>query len=152
MTDAGVLYETRTNRDLFTQGLLDEIDDIVQPLCALDEPTRAAIIALVGAAQLVTAYERSLNQPSDSIGQEFDRILGDVHSEGARLLKGLRTAGLAETVAFAWTMARVRADVMPDREADAMAARAAAADVACALGQLDALMQVFRRLRLPRQA
>lgn len=152
MTDAGVLHETRTNRDLFTQVLLNEVDDIVRPLCALDERTRAAIIALVGAAQLVTAYERSLNQPKDSIGKDFDRILGDIHPEGARLLNGLRTAGLAETVAYAWTMAGVRADVMPNREADQMAARAAAADVACALGQLDALMDVFRRLRLARHA
>ena len=152
MTEGGLLHETRANRDLFATVLLNEIDNIVQPLRTLEEPIRAAIIALVGAAQLVTSYERSLNQPNDGIGKDFDRILGDIHPEGARLLTGLRTVGLAEAVAYAWTMAGTRGAAMRDREGDQMAARAAAAEVSCALSQLDALTEVFRQLRLPRRS
>jgi len=147
MTDQTVLQETRANRDLFARVLISEIDAIVTPLASLDERTRASILALVGAAQLITAYERSLNYPNDGIGQDFDGILKDLHPEGARLLAGLRTAGLAESVAYAWTMAVCRSE--HSEECEAKAARAAAAEVACAMSHLDALMDILRRLQLP---
>ena len=147
MTDQSLLQETRTNRDLVARVLLAEIQAIITPLARLDERSRAAIIALVGAAQLITAYERSLNFPNDHVGEEFDAALRRLHPEGARLLAGLRTVGHAESVAYAWTLAMGRLEKTD--ESDAKAARAAAAEVACAMSHLDALMEVLRRLGLP---
>lgn len=147
MFEQTVLEETRANRDLFARVLLTEVETIVEPLMRLDERTRASIIVLVGAAQLITAYERSLNHPSDSIGEDFDAILAAVHEEGARMLGGLRTAGLAESIAYAWTLARCR--IQGGEDAELRAARAAAAEVACAMSHLDALMDLLRQLELP---
>jgi hypothetical protein len=147
MPDDAVLNETRANRDLFARVLLTEVETIIEPLRHLDERTRASILVLVGAAQLVTAYERSLNFPNDSIGEGFDTILGSLHEEGAKMLSGLRTAGLAESLAYAWTLARSRAE--QGEEAETKAARAAAAEIACAMSHLDALMDVLRYLGLP---
>src|SRR5688500_10488138 len=105
MGDQPFLQETRANRDLFARVLLDEVDTVLEPLLHLDERVRASIIVLVGAAQLITAYERSLNQPSDTIGEDFDAMLTSRHEEGAQRLSALRTAGLAESIAYAWTLA-----------------------------------------------
>ena len=63
---------------------------------------------------------------------------------------GMRTVGLAETVAYAWTMVRSRGEGPLDRETGRCRHSAAAAEIACALNQLDALTEVFRQLRLPR--
>jgi hypothetical protein len=146
MTDHAVLQETQANRELFTRVLIGEIDAVVEPLLRLDERSRASIIALVGAAQLITAYERSVSYAGDSVGNEFDVIMFGLHPEGAALLAGLRTSGFAESIAYGWTLSLCRARV--DDGAD-NAAHAAAAEVACALTHLDALMDVLRRLRLP---
>ena len=146
MTDHAILQETQTNRELFTRVLIGEIDAVVEPLLRLDERSRASIIALVGAAQLITAYERSISYAGDSVGNDFDVIMYGLHPEGAALLAGLRTAGFAESVAFGWTLALSRGG--HDESAN-NAAHTAAAEVACALTHLDALMDVLRRLRLP---
>jgi hypothetical protein len=146
MTDHAVLQETQANRELFTRVLIGEIDAVVEPLLRLDERSRASIIALVGAAQLITAYERSVSYAGDSVGNEFDVIMFGLHPEGAALLAGLRTSGFAESIAYGWTLSLCRAS--HDDGAD-NAAHAAAAEVACALTHLDALMDVLRRLRLP---
>jgi hypothetical protein len=146
MTDHAILQETQANRELFRRVLVGEIDAVVEPLLRLDERSRASIIALVGAAQLITAHERSTTCPSDSVGNDFDVIMYGLHPEGAALLAGLRTAGFAESVAYGWTLTLCRS--RQDQGADD-AAHAAAAEVACALTHLDALMDVLRRLRLP---
>ena len=146
MTDHAILLETQANRELFRRVLIGEIDAVVEPLLRLDERSRASIIALIGAAQLVTAYERSLTSSRDSIGNDFDVIMFDLHQEGAALLAGLRTAGFAESIAYGWTLALCRSS---DDESANDAAHSAAAEVACALTHLDALMDVLRRLRLP---
>ena len=147
MSDHSIVQEARANRDLVARVLMSEVDGVVAPLLRLDERARASIIALVGAAQLITAYERSLNHWGDRIGDDFDAILYSLHPDGAALLAGLRTTGLAESVAYGWTLALCRSE--KGDEGDATAARAAAAEVACAMGHLDALMDVLRRLRLP---
>jgi hypothetical protein len=146
MTDQAILQETQANRELFARVLIGEIDAVVEPLLRLDERSRASIIALVGAAQLITAYERSVTHPGDSVGNDFDAIMYALHPEGAALLAGLRTAGFAESVAYGWTLALCRSG---NDESANDAAHAAAAEVACALSHLDALMDVLRRLRLP---
>lgn len=146
MTDHAILQETQANRELFRRVLIGEIDRVVEPLLRLDERSRASIIALIGAAQLITAYERSIACASDSVGNAFDIIMFGLHPEGAALLAGLRTAGFAESIAYGWTLALRRSS--HDDSAD-NAAHAAAAEVACALTHLDALMDVLRRLRLP---
>jgi hypothetical protein len=147
MIDDAVLQETRASRDLFGQVLIGQIDAVVAPLLRLDERSRASIVALVGAAQLVTAYERSLTNPAHPLGVEFDAILAGLHPDGAALLAGLRTAGLVESVAYAWTVALCRGGDGDDDEGQA--ARAAAADAACAMSHLDGLMDMLRQLRLP---
>ena len=147
MSDYTVLQETLANRDLFARVLISEMDAVVAPLLRLDERSRASIIALIGAAQLITAYERSLQHTGDSLGEDFDAILYGLHPDGAALLAGLRTAGMAESVAYGWTLALCRAD--DDDEGTSRATRAAAAEVACAMSHLDALLEVLRRLRLP---
>jgi hypothetical protein len=147
MSDFAVLQETRANRDLFARVLIGEIDAVVAPLLRLDERTRASIIALVGAAQLITAYERSVHHPHEAVGNDFDAILYGLHPDGAALLAGLRTTGLAESVAYGWTLALCRGE--RDNEGTSRAARAAAAEVACAMSHLDALLDVLKRLRLP---
>jgi hypothetical protein len=147
MNDYAVLQETMANRDLFGRVLLGEIDAVVAPLLRLDERTRASIIALVGAAQLITAYERSAHQPHETVGTDFDAILYGLHPDGAALLAGLRTTGLAESVAYGWTLA-LRGGHGDDGGAW-RATRAAAAEVACAMSHLDALLDVLKRLRLP---
>lgn len=146
MTDHGILHETQANRELFRRVLIGEIDAVVEPLLRLDERSRASIIALVGAAQLITAYERSITCAGDSVGSDFDVIMFGLHPEGAALLAGLRTAGFAESIAYGWTLALCRGG---HDESDNNAAHAAAAEAACALTHLDALMDVLRRLRLP---
>ena len=147
MNDYAVMQETMANRDLFARVLIREIDAVVAPLLRLDERSRASILALVGAAQLITAYERSLQGTGDSVGEDFDAILYGLHPDGAALLAGLRTAGLAESVAHGWTLALCRSE--HGDEGASRAARAAAAEVACAMSHLDALLDVLRRLRLP---
>jgi hypothetical protein len=147
MIDHSILRETQANRDLVARVLMNEIDGVVAPLLRLDERARASIIALVGAAQLITACERSLNHWGDRVGDDFDAILYSLHPDGAALLAGLRTTGLAESVAYGWTLALRRSE--KNEEGEDKAVRAAAAEVACAMGHLDALMEVFRRLRLP---
>ena len=147
MTDNAVLQETRANRDLFARVLISEIDGVVAPLLRLDERARASIIALVGAAQLVTAYERSVSNAGDRVGDDFDAILYSLHPDGASLLAGLRTTGVAESVAYGWTLALCRSE--ENDQGEAKATRAAAAEVAFAMSHLDALMEVLRRLRLP---
>ena len=142
-----LLQETRTNRDLFARVLVSEVETLADSLRHLDERSRASIIVLVGAAQLITAYERSLNSPSDSIGEDFDAILEMIHPDGARMLSGLRTAGLAESIVYAWTLARCR--VAPDEQSEEKAARAATAEVASAMAHVDALMDLLRHLGLP---
>jgi hypothetical protein len=146
MTDHAILQETQANRELFRRVLIGEIDSVIEPLLRLDERSRAAIIALVGAAQLITAYERSISSSRDSVANEFDVIMYTLHPEGAALLAGLRTAGFAESVAYGWTLALCRSG-HDERANDA--AHAAAAEVAYALTHLDGLMDVLRRLRLP---
>ena len=146
MTDNAVRQETVVSRDLFARVLLSEIDAVVAPLLRLDERARASIIALVGAAQLITVYERSLHHSAGSIGNDFDAILYGLHPDGAALLAGLRTTGLAESVAYGWTLALCRSEGDDD---GSTAARAAAAEVACAMSHLDALLEVLRHLRLP---
>jgi hypothetical protein len=146
MSDHAILQETQTNRELFRRVLIGEIDAVVEPLLRLDERARASIIALIGAAQLITAYERSVTSSRDSVGNDFDVIMFGLHPEGAALLAGLRTAGFAESIAYGWTLALCRSG--HDESAND-AAHAAAAEVACALTHLDALMDVLRRLRLP---
>lgn len=118
-----------------------------EPLRRLDERARAAIIVLVGAAQLITAYERSLNHPDDGIGEDFDAVLASIHEDGARMIAGLRTAGLAESIAYAWTLARCR--VAPDEQSVNKATLAATAEVTSSVAQLDALMDLLRHLGLP---
>lgn len=147
MNDHAVLQETLANRDLFARVLISEIDAVVAPLLRLDERARASIIALVGAAQLITVDERSRRHPAGTIGNDFDAILYGLHPDGAALLAGLRTTGLAESVAYGWTLALCRSE--RDDEGASTAARAAAAEVACAMSHLDALLEVLRRLRLP---
>lgn len=147
MNDSAVLQETMANRDLFARVLIGEIDAVVAPLLRLDERTRASIIALVGAAQLITAYERSAHHPHATVGNDFDAILYGLHPDGAALLAGLRTTGLAESVAYGWTLALCRGD--REDEGVSRATRAAAAEVACAMSHLDALLDVLKRLRLP---
>ena len=110
MIDHAVLQDTRANRDLFARVLISEIDGVVAPLLRLDERARASIIALVGAAQLITAYQRSLNNAGDTVGDDFDAILYSLHPDGAALLAGLRTTGLAESVAYGWTLALCRSE------------------------------------------
>ena len=146
MTDHAILQETHTNRELFRRVLIGEIDAVIEPLLRLDERSRASIIALVGAAQLITAYERSITCSGDSLGNDFDVIMFGLHPEGAALLAGLRTEGFAESVAYGWTLSLCRRG--HDESAND-AAHLAAAEVACALTHLDALMDVLRRLRLP---
>jgi hypothetical protein len=147
MSDYAVLQETMANRDLFGRVLIGEIDAVVAPLLRLDERTRASIIALVGAAQLITAYERSAHQAHETVGNDFDAILYGLHPDGAALLAGLRTTGLAESVAYGWTLALCRGD--RDDDGASSAARAAAAEVGCAMSHLDALLDVLKRLQLP---
>ena len=147
MIDRSILQETQANRDLFARVLIDEIDGVVAPLLRLDERARASIIALVGAAQLITAYERSRTHSADRVGDDFDAILYSLHPDGAALLAGLRTTGLAESVAYGWTLALCRNE--QDDEGEARATHRAAAEVACAMSHLDALMDVLKRLRLP---
>ncbi len=147
MNDHAVLQETSANRELFARVLIGEIDAVIEPLLHLDERSRASIIGLVGAAQLVTAYERSLSNAGDSVGNDFDVILYGLHPEGAALLAGLRTPGFAESIAYGWTLALCRS-ISTDGSAHS-AAHTAAAEVACAMSHLDALMDVLRRLRLP---
>jgi hypothetical protein len=144
-TGEAVLDETRVHRDLFARVLLSEVERIAEPLRELDERQRAAIIVLVGAAQLVTAYERSLHHPDGDIGRDFDAILSRLHAAGARLLGGLRPAGLADSVAYAWTLARC---AQQDEDTGNRAARAAAAEIVCAMSHLDGFMEAVRRLRL----
>jgi hypothetical protein len=146
MIDRSILQETQANRDLFARVLIDEIDGIVAPLLRLDERARASIIALVGAAQLITAYQRS-QRSADGVGDDFDAILYSLHPDGAALLAGLRTTGLAESVAYGWTLALQRNEHSDEGEAGAT--HRAAAEVACAMSHLDALMDVLKRLRLP---
>jgi hypothetical protein len=147
MNEHAVLRETPANRELFARVLIGEIDAVVEPLLHLDERSRASIVALVGAAQLVTAYEHSLTHAGDSIGNDFDLVLYGLHPEGAALLAGLRTSGFAESVAYGWTLA-LRRSISTDGSTHS-AAHTAAAEVACAMNHLDALMDVLRRLRLP---
>jgi hypothetical protein len=147
MNDYAVLQETMANRDLFARVLIGEIDAVVAPLLRLDERTRASIVALVGAAQLITAYERSAHHQHETVGTDFDAILYGLHPDGAALLAGLRTTGLAESVAYGWTLALCRGE--RDDESGSRAMRAAAAEVASAMSHLDALLDVLKRLRLP---
>jgi hypothetical protein len=147
MTDQTLLQETHANRELFADVLLAEMDAVAIPLLRLDDGTRAAIVALVGAAQLVTAYERSMNAPGGRLGRHFDALLDTIHPEAADLIAGLRTSGVAESIAYTWMLALNR--VEPSAETGAKATRAAAAEMACALNNLDTLMDAFRRLRLP---
>jgi hypothetical protein len=147
MIDGSILQETQANRDLFTRVLIDEIDGVVAPLLRLDERARASIIALVGAAQLITAYQRLHANRADNVGDDFDAILYSLHPDGAALLAGLRTTGLAESVAYGWTLALHRNEQSDEDEAGAT--HRAAAEVACAMSHLDALMDVLKSLRLP---
>jgi hypothetical protein len=146
MTDHAILQETQADRELFARVLIGEIDAVVEPLLRLDERTRASIIALVGAAQLITASERSVTDRGDSVANEFDIIMYGLHPEGAALLAGLRTSGFAESIAYGWTLGLSRG---PGDEGTNNAVQTAAVEVACALSHLDALMEVLRRLRLP---
>jgi hypothetical protein len=147
MNDSAVLQETVANRDLFARVLISEIHAVVAPLLRLDERSRASIIALIGAAQLITAYEGSVHHPADTVGDDFDAILYGLHPDGAALLAGLRTTGLVESVAYGWTLALCRSG--QDDGGATTAVRAAAAEVACAMNHLDALLDVLKRLRLP---
>jgi hypothetical protein len=144
MADQSFLQETRANRDLFARVLLEQVHTVIEPLLQLDARVRASIIVLVGAAQLVTAYERSLNHPSDTIGEDFDAMLATLHEEGAQRLSALRTAGLAESIAYALARSRVH----HDEATDLNAARAAAAELACAMSYLEGLMDLPRDLGL----
>jgi hypothetical protein len=147
MSDHAIRHETQANRELFARVLIGEIDAVVEPLLRLDERSRASIIALVGAAQLITTYERSVTCAGDSVGHAFDLILYGLHAEGAALLAGLRTPGFAESIAYGWTLGLCRG--AQGEEGPNKAAHAAAAEVAYALSHLEALMDVLRRLRLP---
>jgi hypothetical protein len=150
MSDTTLLQETHANRELFTDVLLAEMDAVAMPLLRLDDSTRAAIVALIGAAQLATAHERSVNGPTGRLGRHFDALLDTIHPEAAQLISGLRTSGLAESISYTWMLALSRVD--PGAENEAKATRAAAAETECALSNLDTLMGALRRLNLPAAA
>jgi hypothetical protein len=147
MSDTTLLQETHASRELFTDVLLAEMDAVAMPLLRLDEGTRAAIVALVAAAQLVTAHERSVNGPTGRLGRHFDALLDTLHPEAAHLIGGLRTSGAAESNSYTWMLALSAID--PCAETEAKATRAAAAEMECALSSLDTLMDALRRLNLP---
>jgi hypothetical protein len=138
--------ETRFDRDMLAMRLLDEVQRLMEPLRDLDEHQRLAIVAVVAAAQLMTVYERTVSAPIAPIGERFDGFVGTLHTEGGRLMAGLRKACLPESIAYATALALCHRERRRAEECERLTAAPAAVEMDCIMTQLEAMIGAMQRL------
>lgn len=90
MAEQAVLDAPGGAEALFTSVLLAEMETIAVPLLRLDERVRASIVALLGAAELITSYEAAQREPAAPVRAAFDTILASLHGKAASLVADLR--------------------------------------------------------------
>jgi hypothetical protein len=143
------LAEHRMQRDKVVETLLSQVDGLTRLLHDLSGTQRGAVVALVGAAQAMTAYERSENNPSPHLIKRFASAMMGLSPNIAATVGagGFPRACLTESIAYASSMARCLGDKKTKKtqaQCEIESAPEGAAEIFCMIKALEALIKSIR--------